>query len=249
MLARLTQPWHTKMCILYLKIQSLDNNMNPSSPASAHSSLQIRGVRASSVIVQRVPAAAVEAFMEWQHGITAAAAGFPGYQATEIYPPTSQHDEWVVIVHFNDAKSLQTWLESPRRAEWVARLPHDARDFRVKTVPAGFGAWFAGLGDEGGLPPHWKMALSILFGLYPTVMLLAIFLSPHTQQLGLAVSMLIGNAASVCFLEWVGSPLINPVIGPWLRANREEHRARSYLGAILIVLALALMTFLFYLVT
>jgi antibiotic biosynthesis monooxygenase (ABM) superfamily enzyme len=224
--------------------------MDPSSPDAARPRLEVRGSRASSVIVQRIPADAAEAFLEWQRGITAAAARFPGYQETEIYPPSAHQDEWVVVLHFDDLKRLQDWLDSPKRAEWVAKLPCESRDYRLQMVPAGFGAWFAGLTRDGGPLPHWKMALTVLVGLYPTVMLLNLSLSPYTQRFGPAVAILIGNVASVAFLEWLGMPLvITPLLGPWLRARGKDKRTLTLLGLILILAALALMTFLFRLVS
>jgi uncharacterized protein len=220
--------------------------MNPSSPDAARPLLEVRGSRASSVIVQRVPSDAAGAFLEWQRGITAAAALFPGYQETEIYPPSAHQEEWVVVIHFDDLKSLQDWLGSSTRAEWVAKLPRESRDYRLQTVPAGFGAWFAGLSRDGGPLPHWKMALTVLVGLYPTVMLLHLFLSPHTQRFGPAVALLIGNVASVAFLEWLGTPfVITPLLGRWLRARGKEKRALTVLGLVLVLAALGLMTFLF----
>jgi antibiotic biosynthesis monooxygenase (ABM) superfamily enzyme len=116
-------------------------------------------------------------------------------------------------------------------------------------VPSGFGAWFAGLTTDGTPLPHWKMALTVLVGLYPTVMLLSLFLTPHTARFGLAVSLLIGNMASVSILEWLGTPLvITPLLGRWLTANRKEDWSYSLLGLVLIVAALAVMTFLFTLI-
>jgi antibiotic biosynthesis monooxygenase (ABM) superfamily enzyme len=224
--------------------------MNSSSADAARPLLEVRGARSSSVIVQRIPLGAADVFLEWQRGITAAAARFPGYQTTELYPPLGPQEEWVVVIHFDDLKTLQDWLDSPKRAEWVAKLPWQIRDFRLKMVPAGFGAWFAGLTEDGGPLPHWKMALTVLVGLYPTVVLLNWFLSPHTQRFGPAVAILIGNVASVAFLEWLGTPfLITPLLGPWLRARGKEKRGLSVVGLILILGALAFMTFLFRLVT
>jgi antibiotic biosynthesis monooxygenase (ABM) superfamily enzyme len=223
--------------------------MNPASPDAAQPRLEVRGARASSVIVQRIPSDAAAAFLEWQRGITAAAAVFPGYQETEIYPPSAHQEEWVVVLHFDDLRSLQGWLDSPRRAEWVAKLPCERRDFRVQMAPAGFGAWFAGLTRDGGRLPHWKMALTVLVGLYPTVMLLNLLLSPHTQGLGPAVAILIGNVASVAFLEWLGMPfIITPLLGPWLRARGKEQRTLTLIGLVLVLAAVALMTILFRLV-
>src|SRR6516225_2127440 len=173
--------------------------MESAAPNPARPNLEVHAARASTVITQHVPPGAREAFLEWQRGLSAAAAEAPGYQATEIYPPAGGQEPWVIVLHFDDPKTLKGWLDSPKRAEWLAKTPSEFRDFRLKTLPSGFGAWFAGTVDGSSvpLPPKWKMALTILFTLYPTVMLLAIFVGPHVNPLGLAASMLVSNVLSV----------------------------------------------------
>ena len=222
--------------------------MNPSSPDAAAPLIEARGPRASSVIVHRVPAGSAERFAQWQRGVTQAAQRFPGYVGTEHYPPAdARHLDWVVVVHFADAAALRHWLDSPERAAWTAKLPSEVAGFRLKTLSGGFGPWFAGLVDAP--LPRWKMALSVLFGLYPTVMLLAVFLVPHLKPLGLAVTMLLSNLASCAFLEWLGMPVVRLVLRPWLRANDRKGKAVSLVGTALIVAALGVMAFLFSLVT
>jgi uncharacterized protein len=225
--------------------------MNLTSPQAAHPLLEVRGARASSVIVHHVPTDRIERFLEWQRGITQAAEAFPGYQATDVYPPAdSKQLQWVVVIHFDNSEALQRWLDSPVRREWTAKLPADIADFQLKTLSAGFGPWFAGLVDHGGLPPHWRMALAVLLGLYPTVMVLAIVVAPYTNAwFGLAVAMLIGNALSVAFLEWWGGPLVNRLLAPWLRAHGEKGKTLSVVGLVLILGILGVLTFLFRLVT
>jgi uncharacterized protein len=213
--------------------------------------LQVRGTRASSVIVHRPPPDRVERFLELERGITEAAGAFPGYQATDVYPPAdSRQADWVVVIHFDGAEALQRWLDSPVRAEWIDKLRCEIGEFRLKTLPSGFGAWFAGLvdGSDGALPPSWKMALTVLLALYPTVMLLAIFVTPYLHPLGLAVSMLIGNVLSSCILQWGVMPALNRVLGPWLTANRKGQRVFSFGGLIVILLLLGGMATLFHLV-
>jgi antibiotic biosynthesis monooxygenase (ABM) superfamily enzyme len=184
--------------------------------------------------------------LEWNRGITRAAEAFPGYQATDVYPPSEDRpEEWVFLMHFDTVKNLQAWLDSPQRAEWTSKLPDEIREFRLKTLPSGFAAWFAGQAEGAGLP-HWKVFLLVLVGLYPTVMVLTLFLSPHTARFGLAVSLLIGNIASCAFLEWLGSPVIGLMLGPWLRARGKEGRRRNLVGTVWIVGALAAMTALFH---
>jgi antibiotic biosynthesis monooxygenase (ABM) superfamily enzyme len=213
--------------------------------------VQVRDARASSVIVHRVPPDRAAQFLELQRGITEAAKAFPGYQATDVYPPAErQQAEWVVVIHFDGPETLQRWLDSPVRAAWIEKLRHQMGDFRLKTLPTGFGAWFASLvnGSEIALPPSWKIALSVLLALYPTVMVLAIGVGPYLNPLGLAVSMLISNALSISILQWAVTPALNPLLRPWLRANGPKQRAFSLGGLVAILLLLGGMAVLFRLV-
>jgi antibiotic biosynthesis monooxygenase (ABM) superfamily enzyme len=204
--------------------------------------VDLRVGKASAVVVQRVPAAAADWFLEWQRGVTAAAEGFAGYRGTDVYPPAdAQADAWVVVLHFEDEEALGRWLTSPARAEWVARLRARVGDFQLQRLPGGFGPWFAGLPRDAGQPPppSWKMALTVLLGLYPTVLLLSLFPGKYTAPLGLAVSMLIGNALSVALLQWAVMPGLTTLLSPWLHARADRQRALTLAGAGLIVLVLA----------
>jgi antibiotic biosynthesis monooxygenase (ABM) superfamily enzyme len=192
--------------------------------------------RASAVVVQRVPSGAADWFMEWQRGVHAAAEGFTGFQGTDIYPPPAgQGDEWVATIHFDGENTLQAWLTSKVRAELVEKLQAKVGDFELKTLPGGLGPWFAG-SDKG--PPGWKMVLTVLLGLYPTVMLLLIFVGPSIEKLGIAVSMLISNALSVSILQWGVMPVLTFALGPWLRP-RPSRRAVLWVGPVLILGLLA----------
>ena len=138
----------------------------------------------------------------------------------------------MVVIHFDGPETLQRWLDSPVRAEWVEKLRNEMGDFRLKTLPTGFGAWFAGLVDEseGGLPPSWKMALSVLFALYPTVMVLTLFVMPHLSPLGLAVTMLISNVLSVSILQWAVTPCSTSGLAPGsgrMRKDKEPIRSAA----------------------
>jgi uncharacterized protein len=210
--------------------------------------MDIRGARVSTVVVQRVPANRVQRFLECQRGLTQAAEGFPGYKGTELYPPADdQHQEWVAVIHFNDQQSLQGWIDSSNRADWIKKLRTEIGDFQLKTLPSGFGAWFAGLktGPAGDPPPSWKIAMTVLLGLYPTVMVIALLVGPHLTPLGLAVSMLISNTLSVATTQWVVIPPLMNALGPWLRANAPDKRVFSFVGFALIWLLLGGLAVLF----
>jgi antibiotic biosynthesis monooxygenase (ABM) superfamily enzyme len=214
--------------------------MSLSAPELNPPCMELRDARASSVIVQQVPAGCTDAFVEWERNISRAAAAFPGYRGTDLYPPAEGGPaDWVVIVHFDDAEQLGRWIDSPERAEWVAKLPGEFRGFRVKTLHTGFGAWFAGQFDQPtAQPPDWKMVLTVLLGLYPTVMLLAILVGPWLSPLGMSGAMLISNALSVSFLQWIGMPMLQRLLAPWLTADAATSRTRSAAWLVLILIVL-----------
>ncbi|MHC1788691.1 antibiotic biosynthesis monooxygenase [Solidesulfovibrio sp.] len=208
--------------------------------------------RATAVVVQRVPAAGVAWFMEWQQGVTEAAQTFRGHRGTDVYPPAGgQGGDWVAVVNFEDEAALKDWLDSPVRRAWVEKLQARIGTFDLKVVPGGFGPWFAGClhGRDAAPPPGWKMVLVVLLGLYPTVMLLTLFPGPYTQPLGLAVAMLIGNALSVCALQWGVMPLVTRLAAPWLAANSDSARGLSMAGTLVIAGLLAVLTLLFRQIT
>jgi antibiotic biosynthesis monooxygenase (ABM) superfamily enzyme len=214
--------------------------------------MDIRGARVSTVVVQRVPADRVQHFLECQRGLTQAAESFPGYRGTELYPPAdARQEEWVAVIHFDDHESLERWIDSPVRAEWIKRLRDEIGDFQLKTLPSGFGAWFAGLetGPKGEPPPSWKIALTVLLGLYPTVMVLALLIGRQLSPLGMAVSMLISNTLSVALTQWVVIPPLMNALGPWLRANAPDRRLLSIGGLLAIWLVLGGLAVLFRVVT
>ena len=218
---------------------------------SASSGVGPRASRASAVVVQRVPAAAVDGFLEWQRDVTEAAEGFGGYCGTDVFPPADGGaGDWVVLIHFEDEASLAHWLESPERARRLEDLRSKVGEFDLKTLRGGFGAWFAGQGQgSGAAPVAWKMVMTVVLGLFPTVMLLTIFVGPLTSPLGLAVSMLIGNALSVSILQWVVMPRLTKWLGPWLRADGAAKGAVRAATPGLILLLLATLAIVFRQVT
>ena len=113
--------------------------------------MDIRAARVSTVVVHRVSADRVPRFLECQRGLTEAARGFPAISRPSSFHPSNERpEEWVAVIHFDDEQSLQRWLDSPVRAEWIKKLRDEIGDFQLKTLPSGFGVWFAGLADWPG---------------------------------------------------------------------------------------------------
>lgn len=178
----------------------------------------VHAKRSSSVIVHRVLPESADRFLEMQDQFTAAAMKFPGYQSTDIFPPANPgKDPWVVLMHFDTPAMMQAWIDSPERLQLVDRLNRDVGQFELRVLPEGFAPWFSGLAESP--PAGWKMAMSVVLALFPTVMLLTILTGRITQPLGLAFSMLIGNIMSVSILQWGVMPILTSILRPWYKSK------------------------------
>lgn len=220
---------------------------------SCPTDIDLRSAReASMVIVHHVPPELTDRFVELQEEITEAGKLAPGYVKTEVYPPAEKDsDQWVVVMTFTDHASLERWFECPERLGRVEKVIEEIGSFTIKKVPTGFGAWFARLDADGeeaavdGLP-GWKMVLVVLLALYPTVMLTTIFINPWISALGLAGMIMVGNALSVCLLQWALMPPLTAALQRWIRTPISNAPLLNIGGAVGIVAILTGMTFLFH---
>jgi antibiotic biosynthesis monooxygenase (ABM) superfamily enzyme len=193
------------------------------------------------VVSTRVKPGREREYQAWQHRIDVEAARFPGFLGNEVFPPLpGLQDEWVVLVRFDSPEHLQNWLLSDVRKRLIdesARLWDEAH---VVTFSGAFPGWFGAGSTRSGsvtLPPDWKQAMIVLLVLYPTVMLLAYFLSPSLASLPLALSMFIGNLVSVALLTWLLMPLANRTFGFWLNPTGGPRRLVELRGTAVIVAA------------
>lgn len=218
------------------------------SPTDHEISLEILSPqsRATAVVVQTVPPEQSHEFLEWQRGITGDASLHPGYKYTEIYQPSpGARAEWVTVVHFESNALLEDWINSPVRQKWVDDLKKRFGDFTLKRV-GGFDAWFSDLAGGDEKIPDWKMVLTVVAALYPTVMVLTYWLlTPFLKPLPFAAQMLIGNIASVSILQWVAMPLLTRRLSFWLRPTKATGLGITIAGLVGILAGIALMLWLF----
>ncbi len=186
-------------------------------------------------------------YERWQDGITAAAREFPGFLDSELFRalPGVQQDP-VVVFRFASAECLDAWLESDVRKQWLRKAEPLASDSRLQRVGGGLDGWFPSGASGDERVPDWKQAFAVLLALYPTVMLLTMYLSPQLDALPLAVSMFIGNVVSVALLTWPLMPAANRVLGPWLKPRT---RSATVVGTLALFLGYAAMVWGFLAVT
>ncbi|MCX4524230.1 MULTISPECIES: antibiotic biosynthesis monooxygenase [unclassified Streptomyces] len=203
------------------------------------------------VVTHRVHPHSVEDFLKWQRHMSEEESKFEGFRGTEIFRPVEGlQDDWTTLYRFDSAEHLDAWLTSAERQEVLAE-GEKFDDYRMRTIDNSFGSWFAfeENGKEAPPPSVTKTAIAVWVGLYPTVVLLALALSP--LQLPIWIGLLVGNLLSSLVMSFFTMPFyVNPLLGRWLRPPRDESPRKNNLVGIGLVVALNLFwVAVFYLVT
>ena len=204
------------------------------------------------VVSHPVGAEHEQQFLDWQRQVTAAERKFPGFRGSELFRPVpGVQDDWTAVYRFASETDLNRWLESPERGELLVQ-EELFKDFQMRQVANSFGSWFSfgGDGEIAVSTPAWKSALSVLVGLYPTVVLLTLAITKLWPGADLWASLLLGNVLSVTLLTWVVMPAVTRALRFWLLPGRPAGKERvDVIGAAAAIGFLTVAALVFWLCT
>ncbi|MFI0773857.1 antibiotic biosynthesis monooxygenase [Streptomyces sp. NPDC021212] len=203
------------------------------------------------VVTHRVDPDHVDAFLEWQRRLNREESKFEGFRGTELFRPIEGlQEEWTTLYRFDNAEHLDAWLTSAERQKVLAE-GQKFHDFKLRTVDNSFGSWFAfaGNGKEAPPPSETKTAIAVWVGLYPTVVLLTLALSP--LKLPLWLGLLVGNLLSSFIMSFITMPYyVNRLLKRWLRPAPDVSAMKTNLAGLGIVAAVTVFwAVVFYVVT
>jgi uncharacterized protein len=203
------------------------------------------------VVTHRVAPEDVDEFLAWQRRMTESERDFPGFGGSELFRPVpGAQEDWTTLFRFDTEEHLNAWLESPERKRLLEEGTR-FQDFELRRIASPFGSWFA-FGDdvEAEAPAQWKTALSVLVGLYPTVVLLTLGISEIWEDGELWETLLLGNVLSVALLTWVVMPIVTRALRFWLAPDPRHAGPRlDAIGAAVSVGFLTVAAIVFWLVT
>ena len=128
-----------------------------------------------------------EYYRIWEGKIQTLQTKCPGYRGSFVQPPTKEApDRWTTLVRFDKPADLEHWISSEERKKRLPEAEHFVNKVAVQRITNSFPGWFP-TDAEGKGPPNWKIAMLVLLGLYPTVMLEIKFLNPQLHSLGPAL--------------------------------------------------------------
>jgi uncharacterized protein len=220
-------------------------------PPTQHVLIDERDDSTVTVVVSHpVAAGSEEDFIAWQHCMTEVERTFPGFRGSDLHRPVPGiQDEWTIVSTFDSAEHLNHWLDSPARQALLAE-GESFKDFEVHRIANPYGSWFAaGQRGRDGEAASWKTALSVLVGLYPTVVILTLGITEIWPGAQLWASLLVGNILSVSLLTWVVMPIVTRALRFWLEPEPHSGTRTDVLGLAISVGFLTVAAVLFWLVT
>jgi uncharacterized protein len=210
----------------------------------------------SSLVTEHiVPAGKDFAFKWWHNRLVNRAKHCPGFIRGDLCPPLKCKDpvvKWYSIMHFDSPQHLEDWMGSIDRQQLVESGREIFHAYRFKSFTTGLEGWFSN--QWGGAERHslgspaWKQILTVVVGLYPTVMLQSKLFS----ALGVfdswspASRMLVNNAISSTILSLVVMPFVSQKLHFWLQPTYLlSSRKNDLLGLTIVITLLGVMTILF----
>lgn len=199
------------------------------------------------VVSQKIAPEKSQAFLDWQKLMTEASSKFQGYERTEVFPPAEGlHDEWITMVRFDCKENLDNWVSSEIRASLNAKFNEDFGEFKMRRIGEGFDMWFQPA--QVVKIPSWKMAMTILVALYPTLLFLqALITFPLFSDFPHVWKMLASIILSVSAMQWVVVPFTVKNLKWWHypQGDAASRKQTNMKGVLVIVGILVLTGFIF----
>lgn len=200
----------------------------------------------SSVMEYIVPKPRAEAFEAWYGRLRRAAQYHSGFLRADLSTPLDCDDgvmKYYSIIHFASPSQLDLWLASEVRQRFFKEGESFFLAYRFKSFTTGLEGWFS---IQGGSrrslgPPRWKQILSVVLGLYPTVILQGMAFSALGVMQGwpLPTAMLVNNLITSSLLTWVVMPRVSQLLRFWLRpAYSIPSRRVDWVGAGIVFILL-----------
>jgi uncharacterized protein len=194
-------------------------------------------------------------FKRWHDRLVNRAKNHPGFMRVDLCPPLRCEDpvvKWYSIIHFDSPEYLEDWVGSIDRQQLVESGRQIFHAYRFKSFTTGLEGWFSNQWGGAERPslgsPAWKQILTVVVGLYPTVMLQSKLFS----ALGIfnswspASRMLVNNAISSTILSLIVMPFVSRKLHFWLQPTYLlSSRKNDLLGLSIVITALGIMTILF----
>ncbi|SPT58573.1 antibiotic biosynthesis monooxygenase [Actinomadura madurae] len=161
-------------------------------------------------------------FEEWADGLHAVATRFPGHLGATWLRADGSRPRYYTVVNFADQASLDGWMGSGERREWIARVRDVADEHTQDTT--GLETWFNLPGESVPAPSKAKMIVVTFCAVYPLSLLLQAFVTPSATSWPLPLKALVFPVIVIPLLTLVIMPALSRALRRWLYPIERAHR-------------------------
>ena len=144
-------------------------------------------------------------FMQWADELVAAVRAYPGCLGAAVFHPGADGGEYQIIVRFADGVRLREWERSAIRNELMDRSESFVRTARLQRT-VGVEAWFEAASHAQPKRPWWKRLFIDVAWVYPSAILMTLFIAPFFGALPLAARVLLGATIISVSVQLVVTP-------------------------------------------
>mgnify|MGYP000060337231 FL=1 len=163
-----------------------------------------------------------DAYEIWAQGINKVIKRFDGFIGVDVIRPRDHsHNEYVVIIRFENIDALNKWQSSPICRSWLSNAEEliETQSKYQKSDDLEF--WFT-LPDQNldltvpQNPPYYKKVVVGILSVYPLIMLSNIFIAPYTTELPYLLRVLVSVIVISSLMSYPMIPWISKLLGFWL---------------------------------
>ena len=192
------------------------------------------------VAVHQVPVSKIPDYEAWLVDSGRIEMGFSGFMSREVIKPvTGGQDFYTLVVRFDSSASLGRWLDSSDWKGLHIRLQNIVEQAgRFGTDEQYLTPFWYRPDPPSGQAPTWKIWLSTVAALYPSIFIISLLLDNVT--LPFAAMLLLSNLLAVASVSWITGPIVRRTLKSWLAARPADLRITVF-GTLAIVAALSLL--------
>ena len=163
-----------------------------------------------------------DAYEAWAKGINKVIKRFDGFIGVDVIRPRDHtHNEYVVIIRFENIDALNKWQTSPICRSWLSNAEEliETQSKYQKSDDLEF--WFTLPEQDLNLttpqnPPYYKKVVVGILSVYPLIMLSNIFIAPYTSELPYLLRVLVSVVVISSLMSYPMIPWISKLLGFWL---------------------------------
>ena len=131
----------------------------------------------TTIIVHRPLKDQVAAYERWLTEIVPIAQTFAGHRGVNIIRPYGDSEDYTIVLHFDNEKSLRGWLDSDTRKRLIEKVRPCLHAEEKIDIKPGIEFWFTPP-DSRKVAPAYKQFMVTFSAIYPLVVIVPWLLAP-----------------------------------------------------------------------